>query len=330
MPITDLTHIIPASQIDPAIASDAELTAAIAQAFANHLNATDPHLQYPTQTRGDERYRRFITQTFNWTIKAIGTSLGLISSPTQVNANKSGIEVQAADTSSAAYMSFHRPGIWGIHFGLDTNNQLSVGGWSLLNASYKIFHEGMTPLIKAPLPSAAIAGNSFACSWNSVQPGLGIAELCNYAGTGGGPAAFDFFRLPGGADAAPTISNRVASISVTGAYSQTSDRRVKSDFRPAPGLAILMRLEPLGYKHWNCIGFDKTIKKLELGETFIEKWGFVAQDVKNVLPEAVSQPQSEEELYGIDYNCLLTCAIKSIQELCSRVVELEKQIQSKK
>lgn len=52
MPITNLSPIIPASEIDPAVATDAEYLAG----DAAHANATDPHLQYPTQIRGDARY----------------------------------------------------------------------------------------------------------------------------------------------------------------------------------------------------------------------------------------------------------------------------------
>jgi hypothetical protein len=157
---------------------------------------------------------------------------------------------------------------------------------------------------------------------------LGIAELCNYAGTGGGPAAFDFFRVQGAADAAPTISNRVASIGITGAYSQTSDKRVKSHFSPAPGLKALRALTPLAYKHWNCVGFDKSTKKVKLGEIFSEKLGSLAQDVKTVLPEAVSSPSTEEELYALDYNCVLTCAVKAIQEQQQQIDELRTQLQA--
>ncbi|MEG4944631.1 hypothetical protein, partial [Microcoleus sp. F4-D5] len=69
----------------------------------------------------------------------------------------------------------------------------------------------------APLPTANVAGNSIAFSWNSVEQGLGIAELCNYAGLGGGDA-FNFFRLPGNSVSTPTLSNRVARIDISGAY----------------------------------------------------------------------------------------------------------------
>lgn len=311
-------------EIPSAIARDTEFQTA----DAAHLAASDPHPQYTTTAEGDARYRQKDTQVFTTNIKSVGISTGAITTTDNTQANRCGSEVQAANASSAAYLSLHRPGIWGVHFGLDINNQLCVGGWSLGNASYKIFHEGVPCLVKAPLPSAASAANSFVSSWNSVQPGLGIVEFCNYAGNGGGPAAFDFFRLPGAGDATPSLSNRVASISVTGAYSQTSDKRVKTDFQEAPGVQALMKLTPLSYKHWNCIGFDKTAKKLKLGEIAVQKLGFLAQDVKNIIPQAVSKPETQEELYALDYNCILTIAVKAIQEQQAQIDELRAQIQA--
>lgn len=43
---------------------------------------------------------------------------------------------------NAAFMSFHRPGVYAAYFGLDTDNQWKVGGWSAGAVAYKIWHEG--------------------------------------------------------------------------------------------------------------------------------------------------------------------------------------------
>jgi|SRR6476661_2398030 len=174
-------------------------------------------------------------------------------------------------------------------------------------------------------PLASAAGNSIALSWNSVQPGQGIAEFCNFAGLGGGDA-FNFFRMSGNSTSPPSISHRVSRIDVAGAYIQTSDKRLKSDFFPAPGLATIMSLVPLRYKHWNCIGFDDITQKLKLGEIYTEKIGFLAQDVQKLLPEAVSIPNSKAELLGIDISVVVACAVKAIQELESQVQELRSQV----
>ncbi len=45
-------------------------------------------------------------------------------------------------TAGAAFMTFHRPGAYAFHFGIDTDNQLKVGGWSMGSNSYKVWHAG--------------------------------------------------------------------------------------------------------------------------------------------------------------------------------------------
>lgn len=42
----------------------------------------------------------------------------------------------------AAYVTFHRSGSFAANFGLDTDNQWKVGGWSMGNVAYKLWHEG--------------------------------------------------------------------------------------------------------------------------------------------------------------------------------------------
>ena len=49
------SKLITATDLPPENAMDAEYIAA----DAAHVNATDPHLQYPTQARGDARYTRY-------------------------------------------------------------------------------------------------------------------------------------------------------------------------------------------------------------------------------------------------------------------------------
>jgi len=51
------------------------------------------------------------------------------------------IEVRGNGTG-AAMMTFHRPGSYATYFGLDTDNNLKLGGWSLGAASYSLWHSG--------------------------------------------------------------------------------------------------------------------------------------------------------------------------------------------
>lgn len=261
------------------------------------------------------------SQIFTPPARIVGISTGGVATLDNTYANKCGIEVRAQDASSAAYMSFHRLNSYAVHVGLDTNNQLSVGGWSLGNVSYRILHEGVPISAKAPLPTANVAGNSTVTSWNSVQSGQGISEFCNYAGLGGGDA-FNFFRIGGNAPSAPTISNRVARIDISGGYLQTSDRRLKQKFSASPGLAEILALSPQRYEHYECVGFDEKEKKLKLGKNFVKKVGFVAQDVQKILPEAVNLTDSDEELYGIDISCIVATLVRAVQEQQQQIDEL--------
>jgi hypothetical protein len=41
-----------------------------------------------------------------------------------------GIEIYGGGGGNAAFMNFHRPGVYASYFGIDTDNQFAVGGWS--------------------------------------------------------------------------------------------------------------------------------------------------------------------------------------------------------
>jgi hypothetical protein len=49
-------------------------------------------------------------------------------------------KLEVVGTGAAAMLTFHRPGSYAVHFGLDSDNQLKVGGWSLSGSSYTILH----------------------------------------------------------------------------------------------------------------------------------------------------------------------------------------------
>lgn len=60
----------------------------------------------------------------------------------------SALEARAGGSGAgagAAILSFHRPGNYACYLGLDTDNQIKVGGWSMGAVAYRIAHEGMSP-----------------------------------------------------------------------------------------------------------------------------------------------------------------------------------------
>ena len=66
---------------------------------------------------------------------------------------------------SAAYMVFHRPASFAGKFGLDTDNQWKVGGWSYGNTSYRIIHEGLNSINMSG--ASATFGSTIASSLQS-------------------------------------------------------------------------------------------------------------------------------------------------------------------
>ena len=79
-------------------------------------------------------------------ISAAGTVLG------SAGGAAGGLEAMSMGSGAgagAAFMSFHRPGAYAVHFGLDTDNQLKVGGWSMGAVAHVIWHAGNSAQVQA-------------------------------------------------------------------------------------------------------------------------------------------------------------------------------------
>lgn len=100
----------------------------------------------------------------------------------------------------------------------------------------------------------------------------------------------------------------------TGAYSQSSDGRLKSGVEKlATTLPKLQQLQPLRYHYKNAKEQETTI-------------GFIAQEVAPIFPELVSYSEADE-LYGVNYAGFSVVAIKAIQEQQLIIEAQQKQIE---
>lgn len=88
--------------------------------------------------------------------KCMITATGAIA---DILGESSGLEVRGNGTGSAV-ISLHRPGSFGVHLGLDTDNQLKVGGWSMSNVAHTIWHSGNRPRDTASLGPAGWSKNA--------------------------------------------------------------------------------------------------------------------------------------------------------------------------
>ena len=116
--------------------------------------------------------------------------------------------------------------------------------------------------------------------------------------------------------AGATVVGSISSNSTSTSYITSSDYRLKHDIQPMTGaLAKVAQLKPVTYK-WNADDSD--------GE------GFIAHELAEVAPYAVTGEKDGEEMQGVDYGKitpLLTAALQEaiaeIQSLKARVAELE-------
>ena len=68
------------------------------------------------------------------------------------NGGSIGNDIQATG-GGAAGLAFHRPSAYAVNFGLDTDNQLKIGGWTMGNVAHRIWHDGIMSGSSFPTPS---------------------------------------------------------------------------------------------------------------------------------------------------------------------------------
>lgn len=105
----------------------------------------------------------------------------------------------------------------------------------------------------------------------------------------------------------------VGSINSNGtgtSYNTSSDARLKENIAPADDAAALIDAIQVRKFDWKADGSH-------------QRYGFVAQELIEVAPEAVNVPADEDAMMGVDYSKLVPMLVKEIQSLRARVAQLE-------
>jgi hypothetical protein len=112
--------------------------------------------------------------------------------------------------------------------------------------------------------------------------------------------------------------NVVADGSFTGtAFMVSSDARLKTGIASIQNaLALVMRLNPVNYLKKSTINLDA--KGYDRKEN-----GFVAQEIKKVLPYVVYEGTDKDKLLAVDYTSLIPVLTKAIQEQQKQIDELK-------
>jgi hypothetical protein len=99
----------------------------------------------------------------------------------------------------------------------------------------------------------------------------------------------------------------------TTTYSTSSDYRLKKDVQPiTDALARIQLLNPVKYK-WKCDDSD--------GE------GFIAHELQEIIPYAVTGEKDGEEMQGVDYSKIVPVLIKALQEQQTLIESLKSRIE---
>lgn len=174
-------------------------------------------------------------------------------------------------------------------------------------------------------PIGTVAGvfpnttNMAAIGWNIIEAGVGFNEYVNYRGSGNG--GHRFYSLVSGT---PTEANSLSYLNINGqwsatAFNSTSDVRLKRNIKNVEhGLDTILKLHPVSYE-------KKT--NLESTEYNTKEIGFVAQEIRKVLPDIVKEADDSNKLLSVNYDSLIPVLTKAVQELNSKVDELSAKVQ---
>lgn len=222
-----------------------------------------------------------------------------------------GAWLQSTDITNLAlnYPLLLNPNGGSVGIGLGTSSPrapLEVGGIALVGGG--------------ALPNTS---NTTGIGWNAVNSGFGETELYNYRGLGQG--GFRFFSIAN--TGTPSTSNQIAYINAAGNYSSLSDRRVKTNIVGLQhGLRTVLALRPVSYDFHTSRRFDHGVVTFLPDDQPVKALGFVAQELYQVLPEAVEKPQDERTgLYTVSYTSLVPVLTQAIQEQQAQIEALKSQ-----
>jgi len=125
--------------------------------------------------------------------------------------------------------------------------------------------------------------------------------------TTSGNAGFITFQYGTSQTEIGSISTATGTVTL---YNTTSDQRLKENIQDAESASDLIDAIQVRQFDWKS---DNTH----------QRYGFVAQELVTIAPEAVYQPQDEDKMMAVDYSKLVPMLVKEIQSLRIRIAQLE-------
>jgi hypothetical protein len=146
--------------------------------------------------------------------------------------------------------------------------------------------------------TAAVASSLSGVKFNGAATnGLGLNDSSSTTGAG-----FIYFQIGGTTIGSITRTGATSAVS----YNLTSDVRLKENIQDSPDAAELIDAIQVRQFNWKSGGSH-------------QRYGFVAQELVTVAPEAVYQPEDTDEMMAVDYSKLVPMLVKEIQSLRQRL-----------
>jgi len=127
-------------------------------------------------------------------------------------------------------------------------------------------------------------------------------EIAHNFGTASGVKYSDFLYATG------SIGSITQSGTTAVLYNTTSDQRLKENIVDADSASSLIDSLQVRQFDWKADGSH-------------QRYGFIAQELVTVAPEAVHQPTDSEEMMAVDYSKLVPMLVKEIQSLRKRLAD---------
>ena len=135
--------------------------------------------------------------------------------------------------------------------------------------------------------------------------GIGINDTSSTSGS-------SFIQFQTGGTTRGNITNNANSGVL---YNVTSDQRLKENIQDAETASSLIDVLQVRQYDWKENGIH-------------QRYGFIAQELLNVAPEAVYQPNNPEEMMAVDYSKLVPILIKAHQEQQTIINDLKARIET--
>jgi hypothetical protein len=122
-------------------------------------------------------------------------------------------------------------------------------------------------------------------------------------------------------------TNTLTGSAVAWDWAQYSDERLKSQQEELDyGLDEVLQLSPKSYMHHSS-EINEDGSKILVGSQKAPTIGFIAQELQQVIPEAVNEPENEStELWAISYTKLIPVLTKAIQEQQEMMESMQQEI----